>query len=426
MNTSNKFTKTIAVLLCIALLSTMLTGCGSKAQALTSDAEYVTVAQEKIWQEHTDALADISYQMFRKVAAQETENIVMSPLSAWFALSMTGQGANGETEEEFAWFSKRMDDDLQADLAAWMMEYLEQTYGADNESVQVGVANSVWVDDAMTVNTEFVDIVKAYYRAQVISQDLQAHGAVDNVNNWISDATKERIQNMLDQIDANAVMLLINALTLDAKWQTEFDIANTHEGVFYLPDGKEVNKDFMHRRITNGTYLSWDGGEGVVLPYQGENMAMIALLPDANSTYTDVIDKLSSAWLYDLQDNRTECIVQLSMPKFKMESKLNLNDMCQKMGLELAFDAENADFSNLGAADNGTNIYIGRVLQNCMLEVGEEGTKAAAATVVEMRCGSAFIDPSKIVNLTLDRPFVYLVVDTETQIPLFTGVYQGE
>ncbi|MBQ5369524.1 MAG: serine protease inhibitor, partial [Peptococcaceae bacterium] len=104
----------------------------------------------------------------------------------------------------------------------------------------------------------------------------------------------------------------------------------------------------------------------------------------------------------------------------------NLNDMCQNMGLELAFDAENADFSNLGAADNGTNIYIGRVLQNCMLEVGEEGTKAAAATVVEMRCGSAFIDPSKIVNLTLDRPFVYLVIDTETQIPLFTGVYQGE
>ena len=426
MRQNKNYMRWLAAILCVAMLGTLLTGCGTKAHALTSNAEVITVAHQAIDQDHTDALADFSYDMLRYTADMTQEDILVSPLSAWLVLTMTGQGANGETKDDFAWFSKRLDANGQATLAAWLMNYLEDTYGADNEAVQVGVTNSVWVDDALEVEESFLDTAKAFYRAQIMQQDLQASNALKNVNDWISDATKERIQDMLEQIDPSAVMLLINALTLDAQWQAEFDFANTFEDTFYVSDDTTVTKDFMHRRMNNGTYLSWDGGEGVVLPYRGNNMAMIALLPNEDSTYQDVLDDLSSAWLRDLQENRTVATIQLSMPKFKMESSLNLNEVCQKMGLEHAFDANSADFSGIGQAKSGQNIFISRVLQNCMLEVGEEGTKAAAATVVEMRVGSAFIDPSKIVHLTLDRPFVYLIVDTETQIPLFTGVYQGE
>ncbi len=423
---TNKTNKWIAVLLCVAILSTLITGCSTEAKALTSDVKPIVIEDGVISQEHTDMLADFSYDMLRYVAETQEKDILTSPLSAWLVLTMTGQGAVGDTAEDFAWFSKRLDANGQRTLAAWLMEHLSLYDDIEQNGAEVGVANSVWCDDALQVNESFVDTAKAYYRAQVIAQDLQAAGAVKNVNNWISDATDQRIQDMLEQIDGNAVMLLINALTLDAKWQSEFDIANTHEGLFYRPDGTTIEKDFMHRKIHDGTYLHWDGGDGVVLPYQGDTLAMIALMPDTEHSCDDILEQLHSKWLYELQENRTQCVVQLSMPKFKMESKLNLNDACHKMGLETAFDAQNADFSGIGTADNGQNIFISRVLQNCMLEVGEEGTKAAAATVVEMRLGSAFIDPSKIVHLTLDRPFVYLIVDTETQIPLFTGIYQGE
>ena len=105
---------------------------------------------------------------------------------------------------------------------------------------------------------------------------------------------------------------------------------------------------------------------------------------------------------------------------------MDLSELCKVMGLEIAFDAQNADFSGIGEAANGSNLFIGRVLQDCMLEVGEDGTKAAAATVVEVRMTSARPDPSMLVNLSFNRPFVYLVIDNETQIPLFTGIYQGE
>ena len=422
----NKPNKFVAMLLCGAMACTMLSGCSAQAQALTSDVEPVVIEDSVITQEHTDMLADFSYSMLRHFAAEQEENILISPLSAWLVLTMTGQGANGDTADEFAWFSRQLDAAGQRELAAWLIEYLTQYDTVEETGAEIDIANSVWCDDALTVNDSFVDIAKAYYRAEIIQQDLQAPGAVKTVNDWISTATKERIQNMLDQIDKNAVMLLINALTLDAKWQDAFDIANTAEDLFYLPDGTDLEKEFMHKRLTNASYLHWDGGEGIVLPYQENSLSMIALMPDEAHSCEDMIKQLHSVWLRELQDNRTLATVNLSMPKFKMESSITLNNICQAMGLETAFDQHNADFTGIGTADNGTNIFIGRVLQNCMLEVGEEGTKAAAATVVEMRCGSARPDPSMLVELQLNRPFVYLIVDNQTQIPLFTGIYQGE
>ena len=420
--------KWIAVLLCGVMFCTMLTGCGTQAQALTSNTEVITVNNEEIQQTQTNILADVSYDMFRNAAAMQKEDVLISPLSAWLVLSMTGQGANGDTRDAFAQFSSNLSAEDQRILAAWLMEYLTQYADAEESGVRVGMANSVWCDDAFNVSESFVDTAQAYYRAQIIQQNLQAPDAVKNVNRWISDATDERIQDMLEQIDASAVMLLINALTLDAKWQSAFDSANTREDIFYLSNGAERTKEFMHKRLSNASYLKWDGGEGIVLPYQSDTntMSMIALLPDENHSCDDISNLLSASWLRDVQENCIQATVNLSMPKFKMESSMDLSELCKVMGLEIAFDAQNADFSGIGEAANGSNLFIGRVLQDCMLEVGEEGTKAAAATVVEVRMTSARPDPSLLVNLSFNRPFVYLVIDNETQIPLFTGIYQGE
>ncbi|MBP3341244.1 MAG: hypothetical protein J6K99_01815, partial [Peptococcaceae bacterium] len=310
----NKPNQFAAMLLCGVMACTMLSGCSAQAQALTSDVEPVVIEDSVITREHTDMLADFSYTLLRHFAAEQGENILISPLSAWLVLTMTGQGANGDTADEFAWFSRQLDAAGQRELAAWLIEYLTQYDTVEETGAEIDIANSVWCDDALTVNDSFVDIAKAYYRAEIIQQDLQAPGAVKTVNDWISTATKERIQNMLDQIDKNAVMLLINALTLDAKWQDTFDIANTAEDVFYLPDGAELKKEFMHKRLTNASYLHWDGGEGIVLPYQENNLSMIALMPDEAYSCDDMIKQLHSVWLRELQDNRTLATVNLSMP----------------------------------------------------------------------------------------------------------------
>lgn len=415
-----KMQKWIAACVCGAMLCTSLAGCGGQ-KLPEQEIRFVTVEDGVIQQAHTDALADVSYELLRQTAAAKEDNLLLSPVSAWLALSMAGQGAAGETADAFAEFSQHIPVEEQKVLAAWLMEYLGQS------EADMDMANSVWCDDELTVEEDFISTVQQYYRAEVLAQDLQARNAVKKVNRWIADATDDRIPDMLKEIDEDAVMLLVNALTLDADWQNQFDAGDTFAQTFYMADGTEKKIDFMHQRYGQADYLAWDGGQGMVLPYEDGRLAMIALLPEETSDCNAVLEQLSADWVSELLiQKRQSAMVQLSMPKFEMASSVNLNDVCKAMGLAPAFDGRLADFSNLGTADNGYPVYINRVLQNCTLNVAEEGTEAAAATIVEMVADGAARDPEQLIDLQLNHPFVYLILDMETQIPLFAGVYQGE
>ena len=162
-----------------------------------------------------------------------------------------------------------------------------------------------------------------------------------------------------------------------------------------------------------------------MLPYDDGNLVLVALLPAESSHCGQLLEQLSADWVEQLLSNSEICAVQLALPKFEMNSALQLNDVCKAMGLGIAFDGQRADFSNMGSSSNG-NIFIGRVLQNCQLRLDELGTQAAAATVVEMKRESIVELPENLVELQFNRPFVYLVLDRESQFPLFAGVYQGE
>lgn len=405
--------------LCAALLLG-LPGC-SQQSVPRQEIQFVTVEDGSVQRAQTARLADFSYTLLRQAALMQDENLLVSPLSAWLALSMTGQGAAGDTVQAFQVFFQDLDQQQQRLLAAWVMEKLQQEQG----STRLGLANSVWCDDEMAVRDDFLQTVQQYYRAEVKSADLQGEGAVQAVNAWIADATEQRIPRMLEDLDADAVLLLINAVTLDAQWQSPFDSADTYEQLFYCADGTEKRLSFLHQRYEQGTYLQWQQGQGIVLPYDDDSLVLIALLPDENSHCGQLLEQLSADWMEQLLADGEVCAVQLALPKLEMNSALQLNDVCSAMGLGIAFDGQHADFSQLGSSPEG-NIYIGRVLQNCQLRLDELGTQAAAATVVEMRAESAVAMPENAVDLQFNRPFVYLVLERESQFPLFAGIYQGE
>ena len=413
-----KIQKWVAACLCGAMLLGV-TACGKQPQ---QEINFVTVDDGVVQVEQTAQLADWSYDLLRQTAALQQKDVLLSPISAWLALSMTGQGAVGDTEEAFADFFKGADQEQQRQMAAWYLQSLE---GSLENTTQLDLANSIWCDDEVTVNPDFIKQVQVYYRALIMKQDLQGNEAVQRVNSWIAKATDDKIQNMLEYIDKDAVMLLVNALSLDAKWQQPFESADTRQRIFYAVNGAEQQMEFLHQSYSQADYLQWEQGQGIILPYTDGRLAMVALLPDETSNCDAIVQQLSADWMKQLLEAEQLRPVQLAMPKFTMSSRLNLNEVCQAMGLSVAFDSEQADFSGLGSSEDG-NIFIGRVLQNCELTVAEEGTEAAAATVVEMKDECAAIGPDNEVALTLDRPFVYLILDQKTQVPLFVGIYQGQ
>lgn len=416
----NKTRKWVAACLCGALLLTGLTGCGKQPQ---QEINFVTVEDGVVQMEQTAELADWSYDLLRQMTALQQEDVLLSPVSAWLALSMTGQGAAGDTAQAFEDFFHDVTPEQQRQIAAWYLQGLEKSLDG---TTQIKLANSVWCDDEITINTEFIQQLQAYYRALVMQQDLQEEDAVKRVNGWIEKATDGQIPHILQEIDADAVMLLVNGLSLDAAWQQPFESTDTYTEPFYTATGVEQRMEFLHQRYAQADYLQWETGQGIVLPYTDGRLALVALLPAESSSCDAVVQQLSADWMQQLLAQKLpQRSVQLALPKFTMESELNLNEVCQAMGLAVAFDGEQADFSKLGTSEKG-NIAIGRVLQNCRLTVAEEGTQAAAATVVEMRSEGALESPADEVVLTLNRPFVYLIFDQEAQLPLFLGIYQGQ
>lgn len=406
--------KWMTACLCAAILLGS-TGCGT-AQQHAQSLDFVTIKEGMLSQAQTTQAADFSYELLRQAAVDSDESVLIAPLSAWLALSMTAQGAVDDTARAFTIFFQGIDLEQQRQTAAWVLQKVQA-------SDQLRLADSVWCDDEITVQDLFLQTAQQYYHAQVFVQDLQQQKTCGEINQWIANATKGNITDMLREINEDTVMLLVNALALDARWQSPFDANATYEQTFYRKHG-ETNMPFLHQRYEQAAYLQWPQGQGMMLPYEGGQLSLIVLLPNEDSGCQQVLQQLSAAWVGCLLADATERSVQLAMPKFEMSSVMDLSQICQAMGLEIAFDSNKADFSALGRSARG-NLFLNFVLQNCQLKVDEDGTKAAAATVVEITDRCAPLEQEELVQLELNRPFVYLVVEQESQIPLFAGIYQG-
>ena len=338
----------------------------------------------------------------------QEENPLVSPLSIASALSMTANGAVGETKTQ-------MEQTLGADTGNLnaCFSVLQASLGNDK---QLKAANSIWMKDTDTLHVEdaFLQQNADSYAAEIYSAPFD-DSTKTAINDWVSKQTDKMIPEILDEIPDGAVMYLVSALAFDAKWERPFKSYEVWEGTFTARGGQEQTGDFLHGAV--GQYLHDEHAEGFLKAYAGGKYAFAVLLPDEATSIENYVNQLTGERLHAILASPIDESVEIALPKFKAEFSAELSENLKALGMTDAFDGVNADFTDLGTSDEG-NIYISRVLHKTFIQVDEEGTKAGAATAVEAAAEGAALDPHSVI---LNRPFVYMIVDLETKLPIFLG-----
>jgi len=399
------------------LLSTMLiipfTGCSQRASAegdnLMKDIKPETLKKIDVYiEEDNIAATDFSLNLFKNNLS--SENTLISPISVLSALGMTSNGAREETlsqmEEIFGLKREKINQLL--DL------YIRNL--PDEDKLKVSMANSIWFREggSIDVNKDFLQTNSNYYNADIYRSPFN-EATLKEINDWVHKETDGMIKNILDEIPEDSMMYLINALSFDAEWETIYFDYQIRKDLFTADDGTIQRVDMMVSG--ENQYIEDDGAKGFMKNYAGGKYAFVALLPPEHLPLSEYIATLNGEKLHNLMKNAEQTKVHAMMPKFTTEYDVELSDILISMGMEDAFDVEKADLTDLGTADE--NLYISRVIHKTKIEVDEKGTKAGAATVVEVLAGSAAPEDPKIVFL--DKPFMYLIVDTESYLPLFMG-----
>ncbi len=364
--------------------------------------------------------ADFSLELLKESRKEENqatdkrENMMVSPLSAMMALEMTRSGAVGETEAEMA---KTLYGELSArEGKEQLLAYMQNL--PNGEKAQFHFANSIWFRAEGTdfvPNEEFLNACAADYGAELYGAPFDSSTLAD-INRWVETETDGMIKDILNDIPENAILYLINAMAFDAEWQETYEAYQVHEADFFPEEGETRTVDMMYSGERN--YLSDDSAVGFLKPY-AEGYAFAALLPAEGVSVDEYLSGLTGEDFVKLMDHVEETTVNAGLPKFTAETELSLNQVLMNLGMPLAFDEDQADFSGMG--ESSGNIYISRVIQNTFIEVDELGTKAGAATAVEMENGGTVEAPDSK-NVILNRPFVYAIVDAERKLPIFLGV----
>lgn len=408
--------KLIALVMCAA----MLTGCAASGgvKNLTDGVNAADVTLPEV----TDytMIGDLGAGLMQYAAAQEAENPVLSPLSAYLCLAMLMPGANENTKAEFEKILGA-DWDYVSALAADIAAQLEKTGG----STKLDLANSIWTDDDKAViEEEWLKTVKAYFGPDIYSADLPSDGALKAINKWVNDKTNGMIPKLHDEnYDKDTIMVLLNALYMKADWAHKFEGQDTYDREFTKADGSTVTVPFMNMFEAYESYIKTEDAEGIMLPYDDGRLAFIALKPDSGDA-RGYAASLTGAKLKELiAAAKADTFVTVNMPKFSTGYSVYLTDALKAMGMTDAFDPDLADLSGAGRGVDGP-LYISYVFQKVKVDVDEEGTEAAAVTEIATAEGCALPADEPIV-LTFDKPFVYAIVDTETGVPLFAGVMEN-
>ena len=323
---------------------------------------------------------------------------------------MTASGASGETKTQM----ENVFGLSVPNLNGYLHTYLNRL--PTDKKYKVSVADSVWFkdDDSLTVNPSFLQTNADYYGADAYKAPFD-DTTLQDINAWVKKNTDGMIDSILDQIPDGAIMYLINALAFDAEWENIYRETDLADGTFTTESGE--TRDVTMMNSTEGKYLNDGSATGLIKYYADEKYAFVALLPNEGISIADYAASLTGEKLSSTLNGAQNIKVRASIPKFESAYTVEMSGILKLMGMADAFDANKADFSLLGQSTAGS-IFIGRVLHKTYIAVNEKGTRAGAATAVEMNTASAPVE-EKIV--CLNRPFVYMLIDCETNLPLFIG-----
>jgi serpin B len=344
--------------------------------------------------------------LYKTLASHEKGNLFFSPASVSVALSMTREGARGDTRAQ-------MDQVLGAGGALAL---------DGGKEVELRLANRLWLQAGYAFEQPFLDGTAKLYGAHAEIVDFRGVGAAEQarkkINDWVEGQTNHKILDLIPPkgVDEYTRLVLANAIYFKGKWATQFDKKETHDQPFFLDGKRSVKAPLMHAHAHFG-YLRDRGVQIVSLPYKGGALDMVLIVPDAKDGLAEVEQHLAlDRWLRPLYEDE----VDLSMPRFKATYAVMMNDALRDLGMKDAFDQDKADFSGIAdpAKTRGLPLYIAAVFHKAFVDVNEEGTEAAAATAVVMAEPDAV---HEVPVVRADHPFLYLIREHKSGQILFMG-----
>lgn len=409
------FKSVICILLSVLCLS--LCCCTAENKSLTADYSrsgavpvYDFFAEESVtpenYQEFTSAYMDFAANLLKNSSSDES--VVLSPLSLYTALSMTANGASGKTLREL---EKAMGQDLNISEINTFIHYLnERVKVLNNEEGYVNSANSLWIRDNYSVKAQFLQTVVNYFDAEVFRTELKA----EEINSWIENKTDGEITDMLSELDKDTALVLVNALLFDDEWLTPYEENDVYDAGFRGINGEE----FVSFMSSNEMLIESKDAKGMIKSYKNTPCKFVAILPDEKISIDEYVESLSGAKLENLLNSASgvnRCVAHV--PEFNLRSKLSLTDTAKAMGMELML----TDEANFDALTMSENLKVTDILQESFVDVSPKGTKAGSSTAIAVKPGASSATESDIVSLVFDRPFVFMIVENESNLPLFIG-----
>jgi serpin B len=410
----------LALVLLLPVIASIQLAQPAAGEVLKSDKERITSpdvnsSEQALLVEGNSAFA---FELYQALKGQEG-NLFYSPYSISLALAMTYAGASGETAQQMAAALDFLlgQDRLHAAfnwLAAELAKRGQGAQGKDGQGFRLNVANAIWGQKNYEFLPTFLDVLAENYGAGLRIMDFvrEAEKSRLAINEWVRNQTEGRITDLIPPGAVNEVtrLVLTNAIYFNAAWAYPFDKGATEDGSFYLLDGGQVTVPMMMETESFG-YIEGEGYQAIELPYDGGELSMVILLP-ASGNFDAFEEELQAQEVSDIIGGLQPTRVALTMPKFEFKSQLSLKDILSDMGMPDAFSPDEADFSGM---TGNHELFISDVIHKAFVSVDEAGTEAAAATAVVVRASSIPVE------VTIDRPFIFLIRDIETGAILFVG-----
>jgi len=349
---------------------------------------------------------------YSKIKDQD-ENIFFSPYSISSAFAIVNEGAQGETSKEiFDVFGFPEDEDKRRIEFSMISNSLNK----EDENFNLKVANALWIADRYNLKQEYVENAKKHYDSEVSTVNFVSDEGVDKINTWVEEKTEKKIKNILQPGSTNelTVFAVTNAIYFKGTWVTQFDEKKTREMKFWLDNNENVNAQMMNLNPTEFSHAQFENFQMLQLPYKGERLSMMILLPNQLDGLSSIEESISIKKLKDWTDKLNPRKIIVSVPKFKLETDYDLYKSLPQMGMPLAF-SEKADFTGM---IEPKGVYIQQAIHKAFVDVNEEGTEAAAATAVS---GGFQSGGPTYPQFIADHPFMFLIQDNESGAILFLG-----
>jgi len=368
-----------------------------------------------------DANNDFAVDFYRQLSADPEEdgrNLFFSPTSMYAAFAMLYEGARHDT-------AAQMQDvfGFEPDAAARhnATAHLAASLNRGDPHATLSMANALWIADRFEPSDSYVDIVRNTYLAGAENVDFLDPGdggGVKRINGWADEKTHGKIRGVIAQEDVNhlTAMVITNAIYFKGTWVTQFPAEDTHESDFWRDGTESVRTDFMHVRGTFN-YAASDGVQVLKMPYKGDRLSMLAVLPEGRDGIGALEDAISADAIEQWRQNLSSVEVVVAMPKFEMNTKYLLNKHLTALGMTDVFSPGKADLSGMVGQTGNEDLFVQKALQDAYVKVDEEGTEAAAVTTITAVYTSAPSPP----RFTADHPFLFLIQDDESGAVLFMG-----